>query len=454
MPLTEIYFLRKYFPLAPSGSGSIEKDRSAYLLHALCWLWAMVFNAGILIALFFIPKFWVRAIITLVPIDICLLISLLINYKGHFHHASVFFIASLWVMCTYLAVTAGGITAPATWAYFSIIVAAGVLLGARWGFIISILSLASVYAMVWLQMHDLLPPLQVAHTSISRFVMYSVATLLATVMQYLSAWQWQETCDQLTDELNERKKAEAAVKELNESLEIKIAERTAELQEANIALEAFNYSVSHDLQSPMRTVNGYAKILLREYDGQLDDEGRHLLQAMHTNMGRMSQLVRDLLEFSKAGKVALAKESVNMNELVSSIIDEVKMGHGDNNAEIIVHDLDFSVSDSHLIRQVWTNLISNSVKFSGKVSKPLIEIGSLKSKGQSAYYVRDNGAGFDMQYADKLFDPFQRLHSISDFEGTGIGLATVHRIISRHGGKIWAEAKPDEGATFYFTIPA
>ncbi len=401
-----------------------------------------------------LPKYWMRSAACTLAVYTTMLICLLLNYKGYFRQAAFSFLTSFWIIATAMALTAGGLASQATVVYLPLIVAAGVLLGSRWSIGMAILCTFTVLVMVELAMHDMLPARRIIHTPFTLWLAYALCTTLIAVMQYLASRKTDFAFGLLREEITERKKAEVAIHELNESLEKKIAERTAELQETNMALEAFNYSVSHDLQAPMRTVNGYAKILLREYDGQFDDEGKHLLQAIHTNMGRMSQLVRDLLEFSKAGKVALTKESVDMNEIVSAVIDEVKRGQLDINAEIIVHDLNVSVSDSHLIRQVWTNLISNSVKFSGKVNKPLIEIGSQMNNGQSAYYVRDNGVGFDMQYADKLFDPFQRLHSRSEFDGTGIGLATVYRIISRHGGKIWAEAKPDEGATFYFTIPA
>jgi len=388
-----------------------------------------------------------------VPINACLGICLLINYKGHYWRASAFFIASLWVMCTCLALTAGGVSAPATLAYFPIIVAAGVFLGGRWGFIMSMLTIFIVLVMVWLQMYDLLPASQVSHTMTSRFVMYSLTVLLVAVMQYLSAWQWKSTLNQLKEELNERKKAEAAVQEINESLEKKIIERTEELQDANRALESFNYSVSHDLQAPLRTANGFARIVLRDYQDKLDENGKQLLQSIHSSMIRMGQLIKDMLEFSKSGRVVLAKENVDMNLIVASIIDEVKLGHDNFPAEIIIHDLTTTVCDPNLIKQVWANLILNSLKFSGKKEKPVIEIGNQFIDDHLTYYVRDNGVGFDMQYATKLFSPFQRLDYNGEFEGSGIGLATTHRIIARHEGRIWAEAKLNEGAVFYFTIP-
>jgi light-regulated signal transduction histidine kinase (bacteriophytochrome) len=254
-------------------------------------------------------------------------------------------------------------------------------------------------------------------------------------------------------DITERVEARRVVNALNESLETKVIERTVELQEANQELQAFNYSVSHDLQSPLRVVNGFVKILLKDHAAKLDGDGRQLLETIGDNVVRMSKLISDLLEFSKSGKTVIAKEPVDMNRIVNAIIDEVKTGHENFTTQIIVHPLSASYSDANLIKQVWANLILNAVKFSGKKERPVIEIGNQVSNGGVIYFVKDNGAGFDMENAAKLFTAFERMHHFNDFEGTGVGLATTHRIITRHGGKIWAEATPNEGATFYFTTP-
>ncbi|MCW3126536.1 MAG: multi-sensor signal transduction histidine kinase [Bacteroidetes bacterium] len=254
-------------------------------------------------------------------------------------------------------------------------------------------------------------------------------------------------------DITERVEARNAINALNESLEKKVAERTAELYDANRELETFNYSVSHDLQAPLRLVNGFAKVLMKEYGDKLDDEGRHSLEIISTNTVRMSQLIRDLLEFSKSGRATLIKEEVDMNGIVLSLIDQAKMGQKDFGTEFILHELETGHSDANLIKQVWANLIFNAVKFSGKKEKPVVEIGNHIKDGEVIYYVRDNGAGFDMQHEAKLFNAFQRLHSQADFEGSGVGLATSHRIVTRHGGRIWVEARLNEGATFYFTLP-
>lgn len=252
--------------------------------------------------------------------------------------------------------------------------------------------------------------------------------------------------------IEERKKAEEQIAALNESLEIKVAERTAELLETNEELEAFSYTASHDLKAPLRTMSGFASILMKDYGYKLDDDGKRFLQVISDSSNRMSRLINDLLEFSRLGKQELTKGSVDMDALV----EEVLNGMPQNTVptpQITVGKLNNTLGDAALLKQVWINLITNAIKYSGKKDKPVIEIGLLDNEDETVYYVKDNGAGFDMKYADNLFTAFKRMHDNAEFEGTGIGLATVHRIIMRHNGQIWAEARPNEGATFYFTLP-
>jgi PAS domain S-box-containing protein len=253
--------------------------------------------------------------------------------------------------------------------------------------------------------------------------------------------------------IEERKKTEAQITELNTTLEKKVQERTIELLDANKELEAFSYTVSHDLQAPLRSTCGFAKILLTDYKDKLDDEGKQFLQIISDSSTRMSQLIRDLLAFSKLGKADLIKKEINMLEVIQVVLDEMRFTFSDKSFKFVTHSIANALGDLHLIKQVWFNLISNAIKYSSKKETPLIEIGCLHQNNQTVYYVKDNGAGFDMKYATKLFGVFKRLHNNEDFEGTGVGLATVHRIITRHGGRIWAEAKPGEGATFFFTLP-
>lgn len=221
---------------------------------------------------------------------------------------------------------------------------------------------------------------------------------------------------------------------------------------ANKELEAFSYSVSHDLRAPLRIIDGYTEILQSDYAAQLDEEGNRVLNIITQNTRRMGKLIDDLLDLARMGRKELAFHHVDMNRLVESVIAE-QHGLKTKRSKVTVAELEAAHCDNNLIRQVWINLVSNAIKYSAKKEEPVIEIGSIKTGDEIIYSVKDNGAGFDMQYAGKLFGVFQRLHNVKEYEGTGVGLALVHRIVTRHGGRVWAEAEVDAGAAFYFSLP-
>jgi PAS domain S-box-containing protein len=252
----------------------------------------------------------------------------------------------------------------------------------------------------------------------------------------------------ISEDITERKKTEEKIIRLNHELERNLAE----LEIANKELEAFSYSVSHDLRAPLRAIHGYTKIISEDYLATADEEAKEMMLAVMHNAKKMGQLIDDLLSFSRIGKKDLQLSTVNMNELVQTILNELKSSMPHPGATISVLDLPPAKGDSTLIGQVLTNLISNAIKYSSKKENPQIEIGSKVIDNEPAYYVKDNGVGFDMKYYDKLFGVFQRLHSMTEFEGTGVGLALVKRIVNRHGGKVWGESKQGEGTTFYFTL--
>jgi PAS domain S-box-containing protein len=225
-----------------------------------------------------------------------------------------------------------------------------------------------------------------------------------------------------------------------------------QVQLVNKELEAFSYSVSHDLRSPLRIIDGYSELMISDYSQRLDQEGNRLLGIIKANVRKMGQLIDDLLNFSRLGRKELIFQLVDMNKMVDSVMSEQLFSiHKEYNIKI--DRLEPAECDSHLIRQVWMNLISNAIKYSGEKDKPNIHISSAKTGNEIVYSIKDNGVGFNMQYADKLFGVFQRLHKVTEFEGTGVGLALVHRIVSRHGGRVWADAKVNQGATFYFSLP-
>lgn len=244
----------------------------------------------------------------------------------------------------------------------------------------------------------------------------------------------------------EKHQQEIALYKLNKNLE----QKNLDLLNLNKELEAFSYSVSHDLRSPLLRINGFANILVEDYLDKLSDEAMNYLNSIIDNTRKMSQLIDSLLLLSKVGKTEIKKANIDMATLLSETINELKP---DNSVSINVIAIDNITGDKNLLKQVFVNLISNAIKYSGKKDNPVIEIGCKQLEEETTYYIKDNGTGFDMKYYDKLFGVFQRLHSQDEFEGTGIGLATVQRIIDKHGGKIWAEGKINEGATFYFSLP-
>lgn len=234
-------------------------------------------------------------------------------------------------------------------------------------------------------------------------------------------------------------------------LEKRVKERTSELEATNQELESFSYSVSHDLRAPLRAIVGFSAILEDEDGMVLSDAGKQALKTVQQNATRMGILIDDLLEFSRLARQPLTKTQVDTHALVNHILASEEFKN--LKATISVNALHPVEADQNLLQQVWINLISNAVKYSSKKDQPVIEIGSYQKDEEIIFVVKDNGAGFDMNYASKLFGAFQRLHRASEFEGTGVGLALSQRILTRHGGRIWAEAKVDEGATFYFAMP-
>ena len=249
-----------------------------------------------------------------------------------------------------------------------------------------------------------------------------------------------------------RKEAEQQIQEMNAQLEQRVQERTEELVAANRELEAFTYSVSHDLRAPLRAMDGFSRIVLEDYGPQAPEEAQNYLKSIRRNAQHMGRLIDDLLSLSRLGRKTLNKQWLDVGEIVDKALQTLEDDRVGRDIELQIGEMGKCRGDELLLQQVWVNLLANALKFTRSCHPAVIEVGKINETDRTVYFVRDNGVGFNMAYADKLFGVFQRLHRSEEFEGTGVGLAIVKRIVERHGGDIWAEAEPGKGAVFYFTL--
>jgi PAS domain S-box-containing protein len=254
-------------------------------------------------------------------------------------------------------------------------------------------------------------------------------------------------------DITELKKAEGEIRQLNEELEKRVKQRTIELETANKELEAFSYSVSHDLRTPLISIEGFSRMLSDKYGKDLDEKAQMYLSAILKSTKQMNRLINDLLALSRLKRKNFEVADMNMGGIAKDVFEELEKINSGRKFNFLISSVPHGTGDSSMIREVFMNLLSNAIKFTKHRDIAVIEVGGEAGKNENMFFVKDNGEGFDMEHAEKIFDAFQRLHSNAEYEGTGIGLAIVQRIITRHGGRVWAEGKIDEGATFYFALP-
>lgn len=423
-----------------------EHMERARVLSFIVWSILIVNTQVFVLFWFLLPQNRERWLAIFLTLNFTLPFMLALNHYGRTRLAGILLIVVLWLLGTVLALTAGGIHSPTVLMFVVNVLVAGLLFGGRGGVIVGVIFCLTTLGLVLLEETGLLPVNAVTHTT------YSVWTSLALGLELIAIFQFMANRS-IKAALMQAKQAEAALRRSHDELEARVQERTGELRNINQELESFSYSVSHDLRSPLRAVTGFTDLLMSRHARDLPQDAQRLMAVIKDSALQMNQLIEALLSLAHIDRQPLHPRSVNLAALARQTITELQAEQPGRKMEIQLAELPDCIGEPDLLRQVYVNLISNAIKFTGHRPLALIEVGFKMDGGKTIYYVRDNGAGFDMRYAGKLFGVFQRMHSSRQFTGTGVGLSIVQRIIHRHGGTIWAESVVDQGATFYFNLP-
>lgn len=373
--------------------------------------------------------------------------------KGLFESGVIFLALILLTLVTIIATRGLGIHHLSNFGYSVILIVASLVISTRWMIFLTGYAIGCIGWLVFGELSGVYTPSVLVKSVPTDFVTTAMMIVITAVLVRILTNALIRSNQMLKIELAERMKAEEEIRKLNSDLDLRVIARTAQLEAANKELETFSYSVSHDLRAPLRAISSFSNILFEDYAAQLDPTARNYLQRIQQNSMLMSQLINDLLDLSRLNSQVLRKENVDMALLVRSVVESIRLENIGRNVDFSIGVLPTCQADPVLLRQVLSNLLQNAMKYTRPREKALIEISGQDLPGECVYRVRDNGVGFDPLYTEKLFGVFQRLHPAEEFEGTGLGLATVQRIIRRNAGRVWADGQVDKGATFYFSIP-
>jgi signal transduction histidine kinase len=437
--------------LEPPAYDDPEKNRVANLMH-LILLFNGVFIFLLLIGFLASGLSQVRNIAPIVVSFFIYFIFYVLLKKGYVNLSAFSFVIVSYLVLTIVILVYGGVQVPHLFLYFVTIVIASAVLPEFYAIATYVLVMVSAIVMYWAENAGLLPTFFVPILDISSLVILGSNLVIMASIIYLSNRSFRQALRLYKDELETRKKAEKEILQLNLELEQRVQERTSQLEDANKELETFSYSVSHDLRAPLRAMSGFASIVLENTKDDIDDESVGYLIRIENAAQKMDLIIKGLLDLSRISRENLKIDDVNLSRIAREIVSDLPSRELKQEAIIKIDEGIHTKGDERLLRVLLLNLINNAWKFSRDRKKASIEFSVVEDDGQRIFSVKDNGVGFDRSYTQKLFTPFQRLHSESEFEGSGIGLATCKKIVQRHGGEIWAESEVGKGATFFFTL--